>query len=449
MVNGPLAKNVLRFAVPLMLTSVLQLLFNAADLIVVSNFAGSNAMGSVGATGSLINLIINVVMGMSIGTSVLVAKHWGARESEDVSKVVHTSVTFSVLGGIVIGIIGIIICRPMLQWMDTPAEIIDGSTTYMRIYFAGFPIIALYNFGSAVLRSTGDTKHPLYFLMIAGVINVLLNLLFVIVFHMGVAGVAIPTVISQGISAFLVLRCMIKSDTAIHFDIRKAKMDWNKLKEMMKIGLPAGIQGSIFSISNVVIQSSINYFGAIAVSGSAASANLEGFVYVIMNAFYQTSLTFTGQNVGAKNYSRIMKVMIVTVSMVAAFGLVFGVGVYLAGGTLLKIYTQDPEVIKYAIERLLYLSAPYFICGIMDTMVGMMRGLGYSITPMIVSLTGVVGIRLTWIYTIFAVNKTLPVLFISYPISWAVTALTHIGCFIYAYRKLMKKVNSEEHNLMV
>ena len=449
MVHGPLAKNVLRFAVPLMLTSVLQLLFNAADLIVVSNFAGANAMGSVGATGSLINLIINVVMGMSIGTSVLVAKHWGAREGEDVSKVVHTSVTFSVVGGIVIGIIGIFISRPMLQLMDTPPEIIDGSTTYMRIYFAGFPIIALYNFGAAVLRSTGDTKHPLYFLMIAGVINVLLNLLFVIVFHMGVAGVAIPTVISQAISAFLVLRCMVKSNTAIHFDIRKAKMDWGKLKEMMKIGLPAGIQGSIFSISNVVIQSSINYFGAVAVSGSAASANLEGFVYVIMSAFYQTSLTFTGQNVGAKNYSRIMKVMVTTVSMVAAFGLVFGVGVYLAGGTLLKIYTQDPEVIKYAIERLLYLSAPYFICGIMDTMVGMMRGLGYSITPMIVSLTGVVGIRLGWIFTIFAANKTLPTLFISYPISWTVTALTHIGCFIYAYRKLMKKVNSEEHNLTV
>ena len=446
MCSGPILSKVLLFSLPLMLTSVLQLLFNAADIVVVGRFAGPTALAAVGSTGALINLIVNVLMGMSIGTSVLVARYYGANKPTDVMETVHTSIAISFFGGIAFGVAGILICRPMLQLMGTPEDVIDQAALYMRIYFAGLPVIAVYNFGSAVLRAVGDTRRPMYFLTLAGVVNVLLNLLCVIVLKMGVAGVALPTVLSQTVAASLVIWCLWRSDTSIHLDFRKVRVYGGKMKEIVKIGLPAGIQGSVFSISNVVIQSSINSFGSTVMAANSAAGNLEGFVYVIMNSFYQAALTFTSQNLGAEKPERIRRILFSCVGLVTAFGLALGLGVYSAGGTLLTIYSADPAVIKWGLIRLSLVCAPYFICGVMDTMVGMMRGLGYSIAPMIVSMVGVVGVRLTWIYTIFATNAAtkpaetaLASLYWSYPVSWVITAAVHMACFIVAYRKIMRE----------
>ena len=446
MCSGPILSKVLVFSLPLMLTSVLQLLFNAADIVVVGRFAGPTALAAVGSTGALINLIVNVLMGMSIGTSVLVARYYGANKPLDVMETVHTSIAISFFGGIAFGLAGIFICRPMLQLMGTPEDVIDQAALYMRIYFAGLPVIAVYNFGSAVLRAVGDTRRPMYFLTLAGVVNVLLNLLCVIVLKMGVAGVALPTVISQTVAASLVIWCLRRSETSIHLDFRKVRVYGGKMREIVKIGLPAGIQGSVFSISNVVIQSSINSFGSTVMAANSAAGNLEGFVYVIMNAFYQAALTFTSQNLGAEKPERIRRILFSCVGLVTAFGLALGLGVYSMGGTLLTIYSADPSVIKWGVIRLSLVCAPYFICGVMDTMVGMMRGLGYSIAPMIVSMVGVVGVRLGWIYTIFAnaaatqpAEAALSSLYWSYPVSWLITATVHMACFVVAYRKIMRE----------
>lgn len=439
MCNGPLVGKIIRFTIPLMLTSVLQLLFNAADIVVVGRFAGKEAMAAVGSTGSLINLIINVLMGLSIGTSVLVARYYGAGDDERISKAVHTAITVSLVGGVLIGALGFTICRPLLQLMSTPEDVIDGAELYMRIYFLGFPVIALYNFGASILRAVGDTKRPLYFLTIAGVVNVILNLICVIGLKMGVAGVAVPTVVSQLISALLVLYCLIKSQGSIRLHLKKLRIDGQSLKEMLKIGLPAGIQGSVFSISNVIIQSSINIFGSVVVAGNSAAGNLEGFVYVIMNSFYQAALTFTGQNIGAGKLDRVKKTLFSCAAMVTVAGVISGVGVWLLGTPLAGIYSTDAEVVAYAVKRLTYVCAPYFLCGLMEVMVGMMRGMGYSVAPMLVSIVGVCGIRLSWIYTVFAHHKTLETLYISYPISWTATMLVHALCFFWAYRKLMRK----------
>ena len=438
MCSGPILSRVLMFSVPLMLTSVLQLLFNAADIVVVGRYAGPTALAAVGSTGALINLIVNVLMGMSIGTSVLVARYYGANSPKDVSETVHTSIAISFFGGILFGAGGVLICRPMLEIMGTPEEVIDQAALYMRIYFSGLPVIAVYSFGSAVLRAVGDTRRPLYFLTIAGVVNVLLNLLCVIVLKMGVAGVALPTVLSQAVAAGLVVWCLLHSDSSIRLQLRRVRVYGGKMREIVKIGLPAGIQGSVFSISNVVIQSSVNSFGSMVMAANSAAANLEGFVYVIMNSFYQAALTFTSQNLGAKKPERIRRILFCCLGMVTAFGLAMGLGVYFAGGTLLRIYSTDPEVIKWGLIRLSFVGAPYFICGIMDTMVGMMRGLGYSVTPMIVSMVGVVGVRMGWICTVFAASHTLQTLYVSYPVSWGITAAVHLGCFIVAYGKIMK-----------
>ncbi|MBR0462941.1 MAG: MATE family efflux transporter [Clostridia bacterium] len=450
MCQGPILSKVLVFSVPLMLTSVLQLLFNAADIVVVGRFAGPTALAAVGSTGALINLIVNVLMGMSIGTSVLVARYYGADSPQDVSETVHTSIAISFFGGIAFGVAGIFLCRPLLALMGTPDDVIDQAALYMRIYFMGLPVIAVYNFGSAVLRAVGDTKRPMYFLTLAGVVNVLFNLLCVIVLKMGVAGVAVPTVLSQAVAASLVIWCLRRSDTSIHLDLRKVRVHVGKLREIVKIGLPAGIQGSVFSLSNVVIQSSVNSFGSTVMAANSSAANLEGFVYVIMNAFYQAALTFTSQNLGARQYARIRRILFSCVGLVSVFGLFFGIGGYTFGETLLTIYSTDPSVIHWGMIRLSLVCAPYFLCGIMDTMVGMMRGLGYSIAPMFVSMVGVVGVRLGWIFTVFAAaaatqpaESALASLYWSYPVSWGVTAAVHLGCFIYAYHKLMKNRNTQ------
>ncbi len=438
MCSGPILSKVFRFSLPLMATSILQLLFNAADIAVVGQFAGSNALSAVGATGALTNLIINLLMGLSIGTSVLVARYYGARQDRDVTETVRTSIAISLYGGVVVGLIGVFISKPMLGYMSTPADVIDDAALYMRIYFIGFPVIAVYNFGSAVLRAVGDTKRPLYFLTIAGVINVLLNLFCVIVLKMGVAGVALPTVISQAVAAGLVINALRHSESSIRLDLKKIRFDMGKVRQIVRIGLPAGIQGSIFSISNMVIQSGINSFGPVAMAGNTAASNLEGFASVIMNAFYQAGVTFTSQNLGAGKKERIWRIFLCCIGSVLFFGILSGLGLAFLGGNLLYIYTHDPAVIEYGILRLRWVGLLYCLCGLMDGMVGMMRGLGYSLLPMFVTLIGVVGVRMTWLFTVFATHHTLETLYVSYPISWGATSLVHILCFFVAYRRMMR-----------
>lgn len=443
MCNGPLFGKILIFAVPLMLSGMLQLFFNAADIIVVGQFVGHTALAAVGSTGSLINLLVNVFVGLSVGTNVLVARYYGARDAKHLHETVHTSVLTSVLSGTALIVIGIILAEPLLTLMGTPDDVLDQAALYMRIYFVGMPASMLYNFGAAILRAVGDTKRPLYFLFISGIVNVILNLVLVLVFHLGVAGVAIATVTSQVISAVLVALCLIKTDAPYRLELKKLRIHKSKLLEIIKIGLPAGMQGAVFSISNVLIQSSINSFGSTVMAGSTAASNIENFVYTAMNALYQTALSFTGQNVGGGKYKRIGKIMRICVLDVTAIGILLGGGAYLCGSTLLSIYTSDPQVIQYGLERMMFVCLPYFLCGIMDTLVGSLRGMGYSIMPMIVSLTGACVLRIVWIMTIFQMNPTLSTLFLSYPVSWFVTALAHFICYLIVHHRFMKKHAAE------
>ncbi len=438
MCNGPLLKKIILFAIPLMLSGVLQLLFNAADVIVVGRFTGNEALAAVGSTSSLINLLINLFVGVSVGANVLLGKHIGARDEENASKTVHTAVTFALVVGIAMIFVGFFLSRPLLELMGTPEDVINLSVLYMRIYFVGMPAFMFYNFGAALLRAVGDTKRPLYFLTLAGIINVIFNLIFVIVFHMGVAGVALATIISEGISAFLVFLCLKGADGVLHLDHRSLSFHKDVAIQMMKIGLPAGLQGCIFSVSNVLIQSSVNSFGSIAMAGNTASANLEGFVYNAMNSLYQTSLSFTSQNMGAKKYKRVDKILIECLVIVMIVGIVMGGGAYLIGTSLLSIYSSDPQVISYGLLRMSLICVPYFLCGMMDVFVGSLRGMGYSVMPMLVSLTGACLFRIVWIFTIFATNRSLFVLYFSYPLSWALTATAHLICYMIVRKKVFK-----------
>lgn len=438
MCNGPLLKKIILFAIPLMLSGVLQLLFNAADVIVVGRFTGNEALAAVGSTSSLINLLINLFVGVSVGANVLLGKHIGARDEENASKTVHTAVTFALVVGIAMIFVGFFLSRPLLELMGTPEDVINLSVLYMRIYFVGMPAFMFYNFGAALLRAVGDTKRPLYFLTLAGIINVIFNLIFVIVFHMGVAGVALATIISEGISAFLVFLCLKGADRVLHLDHRSLSFHKDVAIQMMKIGLPAGLQGCIFSVSNVLIQSSVNSFGSIAMAGNTASANLEGFVYNAMNSLYQTSLSFTSKNMGAKKYKRVDKILIECLVIVMIVGIVMGGGAYLIGTSLLSIYSSDPQVISYGLLRMSLICVPYFLCGMMDVFVGSLRGMGYSVMPMLVSLTGACLFRIVWIFTIFATNRSLFVLYFSYPVSWALTATAHLICYMIVRKKVFK-----------
>lgn len=439
MCNGPLLGKILVFYFPLMLSGILQLLFNAADIAVAGQFAGNEALAAVGSTSSLTNLLVNLFIGLSVGANVLVARFYGAGQTDELKGMVQTAIATSVIGGIILIFVGFFISKPALLLMGTPDNVISHSVVYMRIYFAGMPFMMAYNFGAAILRAVGDTKRPLYYLLLAGIVNVILNLVFVIVFSMGVAGVATATVISQAISAFLVLRCLVKSDSVYRLELKGIRIHKDKLLKMIQIGLPAGLQGALFSISNVLIQSSVNSFGSDAMAGNTAGSNVEGFVYTAMNAFYQAAISFCGQNYGARKYRRVGKALLLCEILVVIVGLIMGNGAYFLAGTLLKIYTPDPVVIEYGILRMSYICIPYFLCGTMDVMVGGLRGLGYSIMPMLVSLTGACLFRIVWIYTIFRQFKTLECLYISYPISWALTFLVHLICFLVVYRKLLKK----------
>ena len=439
MIHGPLLGKILLFTLPLMASSILQLLFNAADIIVVGRYAGSDALAAVGSTGALINLLTNMFIGFSVGANVLVARYYGAGKPDEVSETVHTSVMLSIIGGVLLAVIGIIFASPLLELMGTPENVLPLAALYVRIYFAGMPVILLYNCGSAILRAIGDTKRPLYYLAIAGVLNIILNLILVIVFEMSVAGVALATIISQTLSAVLVIRCLMHIEGGCHLDLHQLKIHSHKLWKILQLGLPAGLQGSIFSLSNVLIQSSVNSFGAIAMAGNSAAANIEGFTYVAMNSFYQAAITFVSQNMGAMEFKRIRKIAWQCLACVTVTGALLGNLSFFFGHQLLGIYSDEAEVIRYGIYRLEVIGTTYFLCGIMDVCVGCLRGIGYSFLPMVVSLLGACGFRILWIFTVFKGHHDLHTLYISYPISWAITASVHMICFLILYRRMVKK----------
>ncbi len=438
MCNGPLFPRIILFSAPLILTGILQLLYNAVNIVVVGRFVGSSALAAVGSTSALINLIINLFIGLSMGAGVLMAKHYGAGRYSDANETVHTAIAVSAVGGIALTLFGVLAARPLLQAMGTPDDVLEHAVLYMRIYFLGMPASMIFNFSSAILRAIGDTRRPLYFLSVSGILNVVLNLIFVLIFHMDIAGVATATVISQYLSLVLILLCLIRSDGCIRLHLRRIRFHRDKLLDIVKIGLPAGIQGTIFSISNVLIQSSVNSFGSAVMAGNTAAMNIEGFVYVSMNALYQAALNFTGQNIGAKKYDRIGRILGVCLVSVTVTGIILGGSGYFLARSLLGIYSADSDVIAVGITRMRYVCIAYFLCGVMDVLVGSLRGMGYSVLPMLASIVGVCGIRITWIYTIFAINRSLETLYVSYPISWAATALVHLICFILVRRKLIR-----------
>lgn len=440
MCNGPLLGKILIFTFPLMASGLLQLLFNAADMVVVGRYAGSNSLGAVGATGSLVNLLVNVFMGLSVGANVVVAHYYGAKRYEELSKSVHTAISLSLVCGGVLLVVGWFCSQPLLVMMGTPDEILPLSAKYLKVYFLGAPAMLVYNFGAAILRAVGDTKRPLYILLGAGVINVILNLVFVIVFGMDVEGVALATDISQLFSAIIIIRFLMKDDAAYKLELSKLQIDGGEAKRIVKVGLPAGIQGSIFSISNVLIQSSVNSFGATVVAGNTATCNLEGFVYVAMNSFHQTALSFTGQNMGARKMDRVKQVLYVCLICVTVTGLSLGLLGCLFGPQLIGIYSDSAEVIAYGMRRMVIIFPTYFLCGFMDVLVGSIRGMGFSIMPMIVSLMGACAFRVVWIFTIFRMNPSLERLYISYPISWAITSLVHIACILLVARPKFKNL---------
>ncbi|MCI8270631.1 MAG: MATE family efflux transporter [Lachnospiraceae bacterium] len=439
MCSGPLFSKLVVFAVPLMLSGILQLLFNAADIIVVGRYAGSESLAAVGSTSSLINLLVNVFIGLSVGANVLVAQYFGAHRMKDLEETVHTAMMLAVIGGIVLIAVGTLLAAPLLELMGTPEDVLPLSVLYMQIFFVGMPATLAYNFGSAVLRAVGDTRRPLYYLLLAGIVNVILNLFFVIQLHLGVAGVALATVLSQCISAALIIRCLATSDSPYRLRLSGLKLVRGKVAAIARIGLPAGLQGAIFSISNVLIQSSVNSFGSVAMAGNTAASNIEGFVYTSMNAVYQTALSFTSQNYGAKNFKRMTRIEWYCQGLVILIGLVMGIGGVLLGTQLLGIYSSDARVIEYGINRLRLVCGPYFLCGMMEVMVGALRGVGCSLLPMFVSLTGACAFRVVWIFTVFAVSRTLQTLYISYPVSWAITFLAHTICYVAVRRQIAKK----------
>ena len=443
MTHGPLLGKLIIFTIPIILSGVLQLLFNAADVIVVGRFAGEASLAAVGSTNSLINLMTNLFIGMSVGANVCAAQFYGAGQEKDVKKTVHTSVAFSIICGFILIFIGLFLAKPILEIMGSPEDVIGLATLYVRIYFLAMPAIMLYNFLAAILRAAGDTTHPLIFLTVAGVVNVILNLILVIVFNLGVAGVAIATVTSNYISCGMLIVFFTRQEDALKLNFSKIKIDRKILNRIIRIGLPAGIQGTVFSLSNVVIQSAINSFGTAVIAGSSAASSIEGFVYVSMNSVSQTCVTFVGQNYGAGDEKRVLRVILECLGIVTVVGLVLGNLAYTFSAPLLGIYTDSADAIAAGTLRLFWVCCPYFLCGIMDSLTGGLRGLGKSTVPMIVSLIGACATRLIWIATYFQINRTQNVLFFSYPGSWLLTLTAHTICLTIVYRSWVKRKSSE------
>lgn len=443
MCNGAVIPQMLRFAVPLMLTGVLQLLYNAADIVVVGQFAGSNAIASVGATSSLINLLVNVFMGLSVGANVVIARAIGAKDEKHASTAAHTALTVSVIIGVVLCICTLLFADQFLLWMDTPAEVLPGATLYLRIFACGFPVSLLYNFGAAILRACGDTRRPMYFLLISGAVNVVLNLCFVIVFNMAADGVALATVLSQVISAVLVVLALIHMRGPCRLSFKRLRVYGSDLIAILKIGVPAGIQSGCFGLSNVLIQSSINTFGPLAIAANTAASNIEGFEYTCFNAISQSCLTFVGQNMGAKKTRRIPRIIGAATTLSTLFSFALAAVCILLAKPLLSIYTSDPQVIEIGTTRLQYICSCYVLCAWMEIFSHSLRAMGISIMPMITCILGVCGLRIAWIYTVFEKYRSLPTLYLSWPITWIITLAVLFVAFWIIYRKMIKKEQAD------
>ncbi len=436
MTEGPVILNVLTYAVPIIFSSLLQLFFNAADTVVVGQFSGKEALAAVGSVSSLNNMIISLFIGLSIGANVLVASYSGARLDREVSDTVHTSVLLSLTGGLLLGIIGISAARPLLQIMGSPEDVLDLAVLYVRILFAGMPAQMLYNFSAAILRAVGDTRRPLYFLTVSGVVNVLLNLLFVIPLQMSVAGVALATILSQALAAAMVTRSLMTAHGPIRLRPGKLRFHGRILRRIFSIGVPAGIQSMLFSLSNVIIQSSVNSFGTVVVAANAAAANLGNFVYQAMNAFQQTITSFAGQNLGAGKPGRVIESLRACLMWVTLFGVVLGLLSCVFVRPLLSLFSSDPEVIEAGILRIYTVNGPYALCGVMDVMTGVMRGIGYSTLPMLVSLMGACVFRILWILLVFPSHRSIFWLMLSYPVSWLITFLVLAFLFSRLWKRL-------------
>lgn len=434
MVNGSIMDKLISFALPLMISGILQLAFNAVDIIVVGQFSGSKSLAAVGSTTALINVFVNLFMGISLGANVLAARFYAAGKDDEMSKTVHTAIMIALISGIVMGIVGVIFARGALEIMGTPDDVIGLSTIYMRIYFCGMPFFMLYNYGAAILRAVGDTRRPLLFLVVAGVTNAVLNMILVIVFHLGVAGVAIATIISQLISCILVLRCLYMTDSSYQLRFSRLCMKKFYLVQIFQVGIPAGVQSTVINISNALLQSSVNSFGSTAMAGYTAANNILGFLYASVNAVTQACMSFTSQNYGVGKYKRMDRVLLDCGILSFVIALVLGCGSYMCGGEILKVYTEDPEVIRCGVEILSITTVPYFLCGIMDLFPGALRGMGHSGVPMILSIIGTVGTRIVWIFWIFPQHRSLYTLFISYPASWFITIVLQVVCFVFVRR---------------
>lgn len=438
MTTGGIVQKLLIFSIPIIFSGILQLVFNAADIIVVGQFAGDESLAAVGATSSLINLLIGLFTGLATGTNVIAANYLGAQKLENVKKTVHTSIIVSIFAGIFLTIIGISFAKPILKLMKIPSEVLPLATVYLKIYFGGITTTMLYNFGSSLLRAKGDTKRPLYVLLIAGIINVILNLLFVIVFKMNVAGVALATIISQGFSAVCILFMLVQEKNEFKLTLKNLKFDKHIFIKMIKIGVPAGFQGMMFSFSNVIIQSAINSFGAVIIAGNSAALSIEGFVYIAMNGFAQGTLTFTSQNYGAKKYDRIKTVAITSEIIVLLIGTILGGIVILFSEQILSLYTKSQDALEAGKIRLLVICSVYCLCGMMDVIGNIIRGIGHSILPMIVTLAGACGLRILWIAALFQIPKfhSTYTIYFSYPVSWLITFLIEVICFTFIFRKM-------------
>lgn len=439
MCNGTIMDKLISFALPLMLSGVLQLMFNAVDIIVVGRFTGSQALAAVGSTSALINIFTNLFIGISLGSNVLAARFYAAGKSKEMSETVHTSITIALISGIIMAFVGAIFAKGALELMDTPDDVIDQSVLYMRIYFMGMPFFMLYNYGAAILRAVGDTKRPLLFLIISGITNAVLNLILVIVFGLGVAGVAIATVIAQLISCVLVLACLCRSQSSYRLHFNKLGIRRDYMVQIFKVGVPAGIQSVVINFSNALLQSSVNSFGSTAMAGYTAANNLLGFLYVSINSVTQACMSFTSQNLGVGKFKRMDRVLIDCIILSVAVSIVMGSSFYIFGRQLIGIYTSDAEVVKCGMEILAYTTLTYFLCGIMDLIPGALRGMGYSAVPMVLSVIGTVGTRVFWIFGIFPYYRSLGILFVSYPASWGLTIVLQAACFYFVRKRVHGK----------
>lgn len=440
MCNGSIMDKLISFSLPLMISGMLQLMFNAVDIVVVGRFTGSSALAAVGSTTALIAVFTNLFIGISLGANVLAARFYATDKKKEMSETVHTAILFALLSGLVMAFIGVLMAKPALEIMGTPDNVIDQSVLYMRIYFMGMPFFMIYNYGAAILRAIGDTKRPLFFLIIAGVTNAVLNLFLVIAFHLGVAGVAVATIISQFISCVLVLRCLYKSEGSYQLRFSKLRIQSVYLKQIFQVGIPAGIQSTVINISNALLQSSVNSFGSVAMAGYTAANNILGFLYVSVNSVTQACMSFTSQNYGVRKLKRMDRVLIDCMILTVVVGTVLGGGAYLLGPELLHIYTEQNNVVQCGVEILSYTTVTYALCGLMDLFPGALRGMGYSTVPMLLSIIGTVGVRILWIFVLFPVHRTLGFLFLSYPVSWLATIIMQVICFYFVRKKVHKKI---------